>query len=84
VLPFGVIGYFMIPAAVRWGVQTACELGREVRVESVSANPYTSPSPCAAWSSAAPRANRAVADDPRNRGERLVATCCVSRRSSTA
>src|SRR5262245_12431595 len=42
-LLFGVVGYFAIPAAVRWGVETvtARELGREVRVESISANPYT-------------------------------------------
>ena len=42
-LLFGIVGYFAIPAAVRWGVQTvaARELGREVRVESISANPYT-------------------------------------------
>src|SRR4029450_6051442 len=42
-LLFGIVGYFATPAAVRWGVETiaARELGREVRVESVSANPYT-------------------------------------------
>lgn len=42
-LLFGIVGYFAIPAAVRWGVETVAsrELGRTVRVEGVSANPYT-------------------------------------------
>ena len=40
---FGVVGYFAIPKAVRWGLETVAsrELGRTVRVESVSANPFT-------------------------------------------
>ena len=39
----GVVGYFAIPAVARWGLETlaARELGRTVRVESISANPYT-------------------------------------------
>ena len=38
----GVVGYFAIPAAARWGIETvgSRELGRTVRVESISANPY--------------------------------------------
>lgn len=42
-LLFGIVGYFAIPAAVRWGVETVAtrELGRTVRLEGVSANPYT-------------------------------------------
>ena len=40
---FGVVGYLAIPKAVRWGLETVAsrELGRTVRVESVSANPFT-------------------------------------------
>jgi hypothetical protein len=40
---FGVVGYFAIPAAVRWGIETVAsrELGRSVTVEKVSANPYS-------------------------------------------
>ena len=43
VAAFGAIGYFAIPAATRWAVETVAsrELGRTVRVESVSANPFT-------------------------------------------
>ncbi len=39
----GVVGYFAIPIAARWGIETvaARELGRTVRVESISANPYS-------------------------------------------
>ena len=39
----GVVGYFAIPAAARWGIETvgSREIGRTVRVESISANPYT-------------------------------------------
>ena len=42
-LLFGAIGYLAIPKLVRWGVETVAsrELGRPVKVESVSANPYT-------------------------------------------
>jgi hypothetical protein len=42
-LLFGVVGYFAVPKLVRWGVETVVsrELGRTVRVESISANPYT-------------------------------------------
>ena len=38
----GVVGYFAIPAAARWGIETvgSREIGRTVRVESISANPY--------------------------------------------
>jgi uncharacterized protein involved in outer membrane biogenesis len=40
---FGIVGAFAIPAAVRWGLETVAsrELGRTIRVEGVSANPYT-------------------------------------------
>ena len=40
---FGAIGYFAIPLAARWGLETVAtrELGRTVRVESISANPFT-------------------------------------------
>lgn len=43
VLLFGIVGYFAIPAAVRWGVETvaARELGRKVSVQTVDANPFT-------------------------------------------
>ncbi|HQR57471.1 MAG TPA: hypothetical protein PLW72_15915, partial [Burkholderiaceae bacterium] len=43
VVLFGVVGYFAIPKAVRWGLETVAsrELGRTVKVESVSANPFT-------------------------------------------
>ena len=39
----GAVGYFAIPAASRWALETvaAREIGRTVRVESISANPYT-------------------------------------------
>jgi uncharacterized protein involved in outer membrane biogenesis len=39
----GVVGYFAIPIAARWGLETvgSRELGRTVRVASISANPYT-------------------------------------------
>ena len=42
-LLFGAVGYFAIPKLARWGVETVAsrELGRTVRVESISANPYT-------------------------------------------
>ncbi|MGE5160028.1 MAG: DUF748 domain-containing protein [Betaproteobacteria bacterium] len=40
---FGVVGVFAIPAGVRWGLETVAsrELGRTVRLDDVSANPYT-------------------------------------------
>ncbi|HET9025659.1 MAG TPA: DUF748 domain-containing protein [Burkholderiaceae bacterium] len=40
---FGVVGAFAIPAAARWGLETVAsrELGRTVRLDGVSANPYT-------------------------------------------
>lgn len=40
---FGAIGYFAIPLAARWGLETVAsrELGRAVRVESIGANPFT-------------------------------------------
>jgi len=43
VVAFGVVGVFALPAAVRWGLETVAsrELGRTVRLEDVSANPYT-------------------------------------------
>ena len=43
VVLFGVIGYFAIPAAARWAIEDigSRELGRTVRVKSISANPYT-------------------------------------------
>jgi len=43
VAAFGAIGYFAIPLAARWGLETiaARELGRTVRVESIGGNPYT-------------------------------------------
>ncbi len=43
VVVFGIVGAFAIPAAARWGLETVAsrELGRTVRVEDVSANPYT-------------------------------------------
>lgn len=43
VVLIGVVGYFAIPAAARWGLETVAsrEIGRTVRVESISANPYT-------------------------------------------
>ncbi|MBA2412293.1 MAG: DUF748 domain-containing protein, partial [Burkholderiaceae bacterium] len=39
----GVVGYFAIPAAARWGIETVAsrEIGRSVRVDSIRANPYT-------------------------------------------
>ena len=43
VVVFGIVGAFAIPAAARWGLETVAsrELGRTVRVDDVSANPYT-------------------------------------------
>jgi uncharacterized protein involved in outer membrane biogenesis len=43
VAAFGLIGAFAIPAAARWGLETVAsrELGRTVRVDAISANPYT-------------------------------------------
>ena len=43
VVVFGVVGALAIPAAARWGLETIAsrELGRTVRVEAISANPYT-------------------------------------------
>ena len=43
VVLFGVVGYFAIPAAARWGIENvaARETGRNVHVDSISANPYT-------------------------------------------
>ena len=40
---FGVIGYFAIPAIARWAIEDigSREIGRAVRVKSISANPYT-------------------------------------------
>ena len=40
---FGIVGALAIPAAARWGLETVAsrELGRPVRVEAISANPYT-------------------------------------------
>jgi uncharacterized protein involved in outer membrane biogenesis len=40
---FGIAGALAIPAAARWGLETVAsrELGRAVRVEAISANPYT-------------------------------------------
>jgi hypothetical protein len=42
VAAFGAVGYFAIPMAARWGLETAAarEIGRNVRVESISANPF--------------------------------------------
>src|SRR5512134_2752993 len=39
---FGIVGYFAIPAAARWGLETVAsrELGRAVSVEKISANPF--------------------------------------------
>jgi uncharacterized protein involved in outer membrane biogenesis len=43
VVLFGVVGYFAIPTAARWGIENVAsrELGRHVHVDSISANPYT-------------------------------------------
>ena len=43
VAAFGIIGALAIPAAARWGLETVAsrELGRTVRIEGISANPYT-------------------------------------------
>ncbi len=43
VAAFGIIGVFAIPAAARWAIETVAtrELGRTVRVEKITANPYT-------------------------------------------
>ncbi len=43
VVVFGVVGALAIPALARWGLETVAsrELGRTVRVEGISANPYT-------------------------------------------
>lgn len=40
---FGVVGALAIPVAARWGLETVAsrELGRTVRVQAISANPYT-------------------------------------------
>src|SRR5512134_1116139 len=40
---FGVVAYFAIPAAARWGIETVAsrELGRSVTVDEISANPYS-------------------------------------------
>ena len=39
---FGLVGYFAIPVAARWGLETVAtrELGRTVRVQEITANPY--------------------------------------------
>jgi hypothetical protein len=43
VVLFGMVGYFAIPAAARWGIENVAsrEIGRNVHVDSISANPYT-------------------------------------------
>ena len=43
VVAFGIVGVLAIPAATRWGLETVAsrELGRTVRLDDVSANPYT-------------------------------------------
>jgi hypothetical protein len=43
VAAYGIIGVFAIPAATHWAIETVAtrELGRNVRVEAVKANPYT-------------------------------------------
>ena len=43
VVVFGIVGALAIPAAARWGLETVAsrELGRAVRLDGVSANPYT-------------------------------------------
>lgn len=43
VVGFGIVGAFALPAAVRWGLESAATeaIGRQVRVDDVSANPYT-------------------------------------------
>ena len=40
---FAVVGYLAIPRLARWGVETVAtrELGRAIRVQEVSANPFT-------------------------------------------
>jgi uncharacterized protein involved in outer membrane biogenesis len=42
VIVFGIVGALAIPAAARWGLETVAsrELGRTVRLDDVSANPY--------------------------------------------
>jgi uncharacterized protein involved in outer membrane biogenesis len=42
VVLFGTVGYFAIPKIVRWGVETVAtrELGRTVRVQEITANPF--------------------------------------------
>ena len=42
VLLFGIVGYFAIPKIARWGVETVAtrELGRTVRVQEITANPF--------------------------------------------
>jgi hypothetical protein len=42
VLLFGIVGYFAIPQIARWGVETVAtrELGRQVTVQEVNANPF--------------------------------------------
>lgn len=39
----GFVGYFAIPAAARWGIDTAASRApaRAARVDSIGANPYT-------------------------------------------
>ncbi|HKO66974.1 MAG TPA: DUF748 domain-containing protein, partial [Burkholderiaceae bacterium] len=39
----GLVGYFAIPATARWGIETvaARAIGRNVHVDSISANPFT-------------------------------------------
>jgi len=43
VVVFGIVGALAIPAVVRWGLETVAsrELGRTVRLDDVSANPFT-------------------------------------------
>jgi uncharacterized protein involved in outer membrane biogenesis len=42
VLVFGIVGYLAIPMIARWGVETVAtrELGRTVRVQEITANPF--------------------------------------------
>jgi uncharacterized protein involved in outer membrane biogenesis len=42
IIVFGIVGALAIPAAARWGLETVAsrELGRTVRLDDVSANPY--------------------------------------------
>jgi uncharacterized protein involved in outer membrane biogenesis len=43
VASFGVIGALVLPLAVRWSIETLAtsKIGRSIRVESITANPYT-------------------------------------------